>query len=127
MQINEMFVALGVPLGVFSMAVAIVALVGYFKHQARKQRTALIQLALEKGQPLPADLLDAPASPRNDLASGIQLVFVGIGLGLFLWFFRPGQSIWAVGLVVFFTGLGKLASHALAGRAAPPSTGGPSA
>src|SRR5512137_1829242 len=58
MQMNEMFVALGVPLGAFFMAVAIVALVGYFKHQARTQRAELIKLALERGQPLPAGLLD---------------------------------------------------------------------
>jgi hypothetical protein len=124
MQLNEMMVALGVPLGVFSMAVAIVALVGYFKHQARKQRADLIRLALEKGQPLPAELLDAAAAPRNDLASGIQWIFAGAGISLFLWFLKPGQSVWAVGLVVFFVGLGKLVSHVVAGRqpTAPPGS-----
>jgi hypothetical protein len=127
MQINEMFVALGVPLGAFSMAVAIVALVGYFKHQARKQRAELIRLALEKGQPLPAGLLEAPGPARNDLAGGIRTVFVGLGLGVFLWLFKPERSLWAVGLMVAIIGLGQLVAHYVSAGKAPASTGGPTA
>ncbi len=124
MQLNEMMVALGVPLGVFSMSVAIVALVGYFKHQARKQRHETIRLALEKGQPLPAELLDAAAAPRNDLARGIQTVFIGVGLGVFLGIFKPDKPFWAIGLMVFIIGLGQLVAHyASAGKASASTTG----
>jgi hypothetical protein len=126
MQMNEMFVALGVPLGAFFMAVAIVALVGYFNHQERKQRHESIRLALEKGQSLPPELLTPTRLPRSDLASGIQLVFVGIGLSLFLWLLKPGHSFWAVGIVVLFVGLGRLVSHALVNRPPPVPPGGPS-
>jgi hypothetical protein len=124
MQVNEMLVALGVPLGVFSMAVAIVALVGWFRHQARKQRAELIRLALEKGQPLPAQLFDAPGPARNDLAGGIKTVFVGVGLGLFLWIFKPNQALWSVGLLVGVIGLGQLVAHFVAAPKAPASPGG---
>jgi len=126
MEINEMFVALGIPLGAFSMAVAIVALVGYFRQQERKQRAELIRLALEKGQALPAELLDAPTPARNDLANGIQTIFLGVGLGLFLWLFKPEKPLWAVGLMIVIFGLGKLASHAVTSRT-PPAPGGPAA
>jgi hypothetical protein len=124
MQMNEMLVALGVPLGAFFMSVAIVGLVGYFNHQERTRRHETIRLALEKGQTLPPDLLTPPRSGRNDLASGIQWIFAGAGISLFLWFLKPGQSIWAVGLVILFVGLGKLVSHAVAGRqpTAPPGS-----
>jgi hypothetical protein len=127
MQMNEMLVALGVPIGAFFMAVAIVGLVGYFNHQARKQRHETIRLALEKGQPLPPELLAATRPARSDLSSGIQWIFVGVGLGLFLWFFRPEHSLWAVGLILVFVGLGKLVAHAVTSRASPAAPGGPSA
>jgi hypothetical protein len=125
MQMNEMFVALGVPLGAFFMAVAIVALVGYFNQQARRQRAELIKLALERGQPLPAGLLDPPGQGRSDLRQGIQTIFVGIGLGVFLLIFKPEKPLWAVGLMIVIFGLGKLASHAAGRRQAPPAPGGP--
>jgi len=124
MQINEMFVALGVPLGAFSMAVAIVGMVGYYKHQARRQRAELIRLALEKGQPLPAGLLESPGPTRNDLAGGIRTTFVGLGLGLFLWILKPDQALWSVGLLVVFIGLGQLVAHFVTSRGAPASPGG---
>jgi hypothetical protein len=122
---NEMFIALGVPLGAFFMAIAIVGLVGYFKNQELQRRHETIRLALEKGQPLPAAVLDPePAwnglrGRPGDLARGIQLVFTGAGLSLFLWIFRPGQAFWAVGLIILFVGLGKLVSHAVTGRTPP--------
>ena len=127
MELNEMFVALGVPLGAFFMAVAIVALVGYYKHQARTQRAGLIRLALERGQPLPAGLLDEPGPARNDLANGIRTLFAGLGIGLFLWLFKPERPLWAVGLMVAIIGLGQLAAHAATARKAPAPPGDPAA
>jgi hypothetical protein len=127
MPANEAVVAVLIPLAAFSMSVAIVGLVGYFNHQARKQRHETIRLALEKGQPLPPELLAATRPARSDLSSGIQWIFVGVGLGLFLWFFRPEHSLWAVGLILVFVGLGKLVAHAVTSRASPAALGGPSA
>jgi len=124
MQMNEMFVALGVPLGAFSMSVAIVALVGYFRHQARTQRAELIRLALEKGQPLPAELLEAPGPARDGLGGGIRTVFIGVGLGVFLGIFKPDKPLWAIGLMVFIIGLGQLVAHYASARKAPASTTG---
>jgi hypothetical protein len=123
MQLNEMVVALGIPLGAFFMAVAIVGLVGYFKDQERRQRAELIKLALEKGQPLPPALLDRPAPARSDLASGIRTVFTGLGLSLFLWLFKPEAPLWSVGLLVVFVGIGQLVAHAAIGRKAPAPPG----
>jgi len=125
MEINEMFVALGVPLGAFFMVVAIVALVGYFKHQASRQRAELIRIALEKGQPLPPQLLDAPGPARNDLASGIRTIFAGLGVGLFLWFFKPERPLWAVGLMVVLIGVGQLVAHFVTARSPAAAPGGP--
>jgi hypothetical protein len=127
MHLNEVFVALGVPLGAFFMSVAIVALVSYFNGQELKQRHETIRAALEKGQVLPPDLLTPRKPPRSDLASGIQLLFAGVGISLFLWIFKPERGLWAVGLIVIFVGLGRLVSHVVAGRKAPAAPGGPAA
>ncbi len=103
------------------------SLVGYFKHQASRQRAELIRIALEKGQPLPAQLLDAPGPARNDLAGGIRTIFAGLGVGLFLWIIKPERPIWALGLMVVLIGLGQLVAHAVMARKAPAAPGGPAA
>ena len=110
---------------VFLTSAIIVATVFYFIHRAKELRHATIRLALEKGQPLPADLLEGaarPPLPGSDLARGAKLVFTGVGLSLFFYFFE--QHLWPIGLIVLFVGLGHLAAYALAGRqplGAPPA------
>ena len=127
MQMNEMFVALGVPLGAFFMAVAIVALVGYFNHMERKQRHETIRLALEKGQQLPPELLSPPRAPGNELARGIRTIFAGLGIVVLMWALLPGKSLWAIGLLVMLVGLGQLAAHAVTTRKPRAPSGGPPA
>jgi len=120
MQLNEMAVALGVPMGAFFMAVAVVGLVGYFKNLERARRSELVRLALEKGQAIPAALLDLPGPAGSELAGGIKTVFAGLGLGVFLWIFKPETPLWAVGLMVVLFGVGKLVAHAVTSRQPPP-------
>ncbi len=134
MHVNEMMVALGIPIGSMALAAVIVGLVGYFKSQERKQRHETIRLALEKGQPLPPGLLDADddeggaaRNRRNGLASGIQWISLGLGLSLFLWIFKPERPLWAVGLILIFVGLGRLIAHAVTRRQAGATPGGPAA
>ncbi len=108
---------------VFLFSAVIVATVFFFIHKAKELRHATIRLALEKGQPLPPDLLDdgldrlRHRAPGNDLAKGVKLVFIGVGLSLFFFFFQ--QRLWPIGLILLFVGLGHLAAHALTGRAPP--------
>jgi hypothetical protein len=124
MQLNEMLVALGVPVGAFFMIIAIVALVSHYRNLGAQRRTELIRLALEKGQPLPAALLEPPGRDGgNDLNKGIKTIFVGLGLGLFFWFFKPERPLWAVGLMVAIFGVGYLVAHAVtrSSGATPPA------
>lgn len=104
---------------VFLTSAVVVGTVLYFVHRARELRHETIRLALEKGQPLPPGLLgDAPAiRPANDLAKGVKLVFLGVGLSAFFWFFRP--HLWPSGLIPLFIGVGYLVAHALTGRERP--------
>ena len=108
---------------VFVTSAIIVATVLYFVHRASELRHKTIQLALEKGQPLPPELLQNRYRPDEDLSRGVKLSFIGVGLGLFFWFFDP--HYWSIGLIVLFIGLGHLAAHALTRRgrsATPPPT-----
>jgi hypothetical protein len=103
----------------FLTSAVIVAMFLFFVHRSKVLRHETIRMALEKGQPLPSELLETrrrtPAC--SDLTRGVKAVFIGVGLSLFFWFVH--RELWPVGLVVIFVGLGHLAAHALTGRAAP--------
>jgi hypothetical protein len=104
---------------VFVTSAIMVATVFFFVHRARELRHATIRLALEKGQPLPPDLMEG-SSPRpraNDLNRGVKAVFIGLGLSLF--FFFVHRELWPVGFIPMFVGFGHLAAYALTGRPQP--------
>jgi Domain of unknown function (DUF6249) len=101
----------------FSAVFGIVALV--LRYRERQLRHDTIRLALEEGQPVPAELLRDPVGARRtDLSRGIILLSLGAGLSLFLW--TAEKRSWGIGLVLVALGLGFIASHALAARGAPP-------
>ena len=122
MDLKETLVPIAVTSVVFLTAAIIVATVFLFLHRAKELKHQTIRLALEKGQPVPAGLLDeAAARPRaNDLARGVKAIFAGVGLSLFFWFFH--ERLWPVGLIPAFIGLGHLAAWALTGRSPPAAT-----
>jgi hypothetical protein len=79
-----------VPITLFVVALLIVAVVLYFKHQNRRQWHETARLALEKGQPIPnaQAMLDAGAPPkpengntsRRDIRAGLILLALAAGL-----------------------------------------------
>ncbi len=112
---------------VFLSSTAIVGIVFWFLHRAKELRHQTIQLALEKGQPLPPELLQGGAKPSRDtdLQKGIKLAFVGLGLSLFFFMMFPHERLWPIGLIVGFVGIGHLVSYWVTGRkqADAPSVG----
>lgn len=112
---------------IFGFTAIIVVASMYMGHRARQMRHETIRLALEKGQPLPPNVLGAP---RNDLARGVRLVALGIGLSLFLYFLSPSGiglhghhgGVWAVGLILVAIGAGHLLSHWLTREPQPPGS-----
>jgi len=107
---------------VFGFSALMIAIVGFTRHRNQRLRHETIRLALEKGQPLPPDLLDA--RPRRDpafrdLRRGLVLLAVGLGIGLFLFVSPPTggpERTWAVGFVPGLMGVSFLAAHWLAQR-----------
>ena len=103
---------------IFGFTLAIVVAVLYARHRARQMRHETIRLALEKGQPLPPELLEPPAARASDLARGVKLFALGLGLSLML--FLMEKRAWPAGLILVALGLGYLVSHWLTGRQGAP-------
>ena len=88
--------------------VAILIVLFYFINKNRKQKLKLAQMAVEKGQPIPDQLLvENKATDTNTYQAGMRQVFLGIGLMVFLGY-TAGEIGFGIGALVFFIGLGKV-------------------
>lgn len=83
-----------VPIGFFAMIAAIVILPNYLKSKERAEMQATLRAAIEKGQPLPQEMIDAmtkqvkiPATALSDLRVGVIWLAVGIGIAIASYFF----------------------------------------
>ena len=75
-----------IPIFICLMIAAIVIVPRYFQSQERQKMAETLKAAIEKGQPLPTEVVDAissgvktPPSPQRDLRTGI--IWLGVGLG----------------------------------------------
>jgi hypothetical protein len=86
------------PLSFFACIAAIVIVPRYFKSKEREQMQATIRAAIEKGQPLPPEVLDAMTrnvrmrpSSQSDLRAAIVWLAWGLGIA---GFFIAGSYAW---------------------------------
>lgn len=98
-------------LTVFGAPVLIVGLILYFSFSKSRALHRTVRMMVEKGQPVPAALLNPPPAQRqrSDLRRGVILTMIGVGLMVFLagandW---EGGS-WTLGLIPFLIGAGYL-------------------
>lgn len=76
---------------IFAALVAIIVGPSYLKSRDRKEVQQTVRTAIEKGQPLPAEVIDALSkeatrnipSRSRDIRRGVIWLAVGIGIGLF--------------------------------------------
>jgi membrane associated rhomboid family serine protease len=108
-----------IPLAGISLGLAGIIFGSLDKMQKRRLRHELLRVALEKGQPLPTELLDEPTarSHRDDRRSGLLALAVGVALYLFLSALVPEPGVKWVALVPGFVGLALLFNWALERRA----------
>lgn len=79
-----------IPISMFAMIGAIVIVPSWLKSRERREMQATLRSAIEKGQPMPAEIIDAmtktvkvaPTS-LSDLRTGVIWLAVGLGIAAF--------------------------------------------
>src|SRR5437762_12743874 len=116
-------------LSIFGAPVLIVIMIGIFAVLMSRTRQRTIRMMVEKGQPVPAELL-APTKravrQRSDVRRGVVWTMVGLGLMVFLGAVNDWEGgVWSLGLIPFLIGLGYLMVWKLEGtkNVPPPPPG----
>jgi hypothetical protein len=108
-------------LAVFGAPVLIVALAGMFVFSATRQRHRTIRMMIEKGQPIPAELLMPPTRAlrqRSDIRRGVILLMIGTGVIIFFGAVAGWEhGVWTLGLIPLLIGAGYLLVWKLEGGA----------
>ena len=105
---------------IFGAPVLIVATIGIFALIGNRMRQRTIRMMVEKGQPVPAELL-APevrrVRRRSDVRRGVIWTMVGLGLMVWLGAVNDWEGgVWSFGLIPFLIGLGYLIVWKLEGK-----------
>jgi len=117
-------------LSIFGAPVLIVIMIGLFALLVSRMRQRTIRMMVEKGQPVPAELL-APHTravrQRSDVRRGVIWTMVGLGLMIFFGAVNEWEGgAWSIGLIPFLIGLGYLMVWKLEGKkSVPPPPPGP--
>ena len=97
----------------------IIIAIFYFVNKNRKEKMKLAQMAMEKGQPIPDELLNnQPDEVSDEYQKGMRQCFVGVGLMIFL-AFAAGTIGFGIGALVFCIGLGKVFAAKSVGKKTP--------
>jgi Domain of unknown function (DUF6249) len=99
-------------LSIFGAPVLIVIMIGVFALIISRSRQRTIRMMVEKGQPVPAELL-APHTravrQRSDVRRGVIWTMIGLGAMIFLGAVNDWEGgAWSIGLIPFLIGLGYL-------------------
>jgi len=117
--------AIPILLVVFGCPVAIVGLVAYFRARKQKQLHETLRAMIEKGVPIPPELLRSPTpagdaseadrdDPRTALRQGLFLV--ALGVGICVWLLIKSSDSWGLGFIPFLIGVSFLAEWRLEKR-----------
>lgn len=95
---------------VFGLPIFIVAILFYFGYKNKQAKYKLASEALAAGKEIPQNLFKENPKTNNEdtLKKGIKNVFLGIGLGVFLWVLTHEEGIAAIGFLMFCIGLGQV-------------------
>jgi hypothetical protein len=117
-------------LTIFGAPVLIVITIGLVALAVSRSRQRTIRMMVEKGQPVPAELL-APHTravrQRSDVRRGVIWTMIGLGAMIFFGAVNEWEGgVWSIGLIPFLIGLGYLMVWKLEGKKnVPPPPPGP--
>jgi hypothetical protein len=99
-------------LSIFGAPVLIVIVIGLFALAGSRMRQRTIRMMVEKGQPVPVELL-APeiraVRRRSDVRRGVIWTMIGFGAMIFFGAVNEWEGgVWSIGLIPFLIGLGYL-------------------
>ena len=98
-----------IPIVAILMPLGIVALVAVFVQRMQERKHATIVGLLEKGLPVPRELLNPPRREGSPLMRALTLVGVGVGVSAFLGaMFKLDHGLWACGLIPLSIGVAQL-------------------
>ena len=80
----------------FGLPLVLVALVLYYRHRKEQLTHETIVKLVEKGLPVPPELVDPPRRAQAGLRAGLVLVALGVALALF---FRDRGPGWSIALI----------------------------
>lgn len=87
----------------------IVAIVLWFRYKNKQAKYRLAAEALAAGRTIPTELFNDPEDQGNSIMiKGIKNIFLGIGLGVFLWILTDEEGLAAIGFLIFCMGLGQV-------------------
>jgi hypothetical protein len=89
----------------FGLPLTLVAIVLYYKHRKVQINHETITRLVEKGLPVPPELMEPPRHGNAGLRGGLVLVALGIALSVFFAGWGPG---WSIGLIPGLMGLALL-------------------
>ena len=95
---------------IFGMPVFVIGLVLYFRYKNRQARYRLASEALAQGKEIPQEFYgkEKPEQSQEVLVKGIKNIFLGIGLGVFLWVLTEEGGIAVIGFLIFCIGMGQV-------------------
>lgn len=94
---------------VCGLPIFIVIITLWFRYKNKQAKYKLAAEALAAGQSIPKELFNEADNQHNDvLNKGIKNIFLGIGLGVFLWILSEQEGLAAIGFLVFCMGLGQV-------------------
>jgi hypothetical protein len=106
-------------LSIFGAPVLIVVTIGLFALIISRMRQRTIRMMVEKGQPVPAELL-VPATRgarRSDVRRGVIWAMIGLGAMIFFGAVNNWEEgVWSLGLIPFLIGVGYLLVWKLEGK-----------
>lgn len=102
--------------------VLLIIAIFYFRSKNQSRKYAVIEKAIESGQPIPEKLFIEVAEQSDALNKGIKRTFVGIGLFIFLWLITGEITIGSIGLLVMFIGLGEMIAAYYTKKKTPEET-----